>query len=408
MIKMPKEINRILQGLEQKGYEIYLSGACVRDGLLGKTANVWEFIGNAPLESIKALVPELQIINNEYAYVEIAEGELVVEFSLTENIEETLKAAVFTIDSIADNPNRTLIDLYGGKNDITKKLVRTIGEPKHHFERNPLLILKCIALAAELDFDIEMGTYEAMTESVSKLTESNIKEIRDVFGEILTAQHGAKGLRMAMAIGILPYVLGDDCFPPRNKNEASDFQTLMENLDCSKFELVYRYALVFLCFEKNRAINSIQRLQFDPEMEEGLIMLQNLIPELYFVVQPFDFKKFLGKYGLETYEFAENVTKQQRKIYDYPENRILSRFYMLQEFNKVKMPIYVNDLVIKEEDLKEVGIIDSVEAEEMLKMLLDMVHAYPRRNQKKILLKKAKEYKKNPIKRMLRGVQWMK
>lgn len=405
---MPKEINRILQGLDQKGYEIYLSGTCVREGLLGKESNSWEFIGNAPFDSIRELVPELKIVREDYAYAEIAEGDLLVEFSVTDNVEETLKEAVFTIESIADNPNRRLLDLYDGKNDVTKRLVRTIGEPKNYFQREPLLILKGIALAAESDFDIEMDTYEAMTQSVSKLAESNLEDIGDAFGEIITAQHAAKGLRMSMAIGILPYVLGENCFPPKNRNELSDFQTLMENFDRVRFELVYRYAIIFLCFEKKRAIESIQRLKFDAEMEEKLILAQKLIPELYFVVQPFGFKKFLAKYGLEIYEFAENVTKQQRKVYDHPENRILSRYYMLQEFQKVKMPVFVEDLVIKLEDLKEIGIAEEGEAKEMLKMLLDMVHAYPRKNEKKILLKKAKEFKKNPIKRMLRGIHWIK
>ncbi|MEA4986674.1 MAG: hypothetical protein VB095_01310 [Anaerovorax sp.] len=408
MIKMPKEINRILQSLDQKGYEIYLTGACVREGLLGKNSNSWDLIGNAPLDEIKELVPELEIVSEDYGYAEISEGELLVEFSVTDNVEEALKEAVYTIESIADNPNRTLLDLYGGKNDVSKKLVRTNGEPKPYFERDPLLILKGIALAAEADFDIEMDTFEAMTQCVSGLKDSRMEDIRDAFGKIITAQYAAKGLRMAMAIGIMPYVLGENCFPPKSRNEANDFQILMENYDCCRFELEYRYALLFLCFEKKRALEAIHRLKFDSEMEEKMILVQNLVPELYFVVQPFAFKKFLGKHGFETYEYAENVTKQQRKVYNHAENRVLSRFYMLQEFEKIKMPVYVDDLVIKVEDLKEVGITDEEEAKEMLKMLLDMVHAYPRKNERKILLKKAKEFKKNPIKRMLRGVQWMK
>jgi len=408
MIKMPKEVNRILQSLDQKGHEIYLTGACVREGLLGKESNSWDLIGNAPIESIQQVVPELVIVSEEYGYAELSEGELLIEFSVTERIPEALKKTVFTIESIADNPNRKLLDLYDGRTDVTKRLVRTIGDPKLHFDKNPLLILKGIVLAAETDFDVEMDTFEAMREKVSKLRESKMEDIRDAFAEIITARYAAKGLRMAMAIGSMPYVLGENCFPPKSKNEAADFQILMENFDRCRSELEYRYALIFLCFEKKRAIEAIQRLNFEPEMEEKMILAQNLVPELYFIVQPFPFKKFLGKYGFEVYEYAENVTKQQRKVYDHAENRILSRYYMLQDFEKVNMPIYVDDLALTLEDLTQIGIEEEEEAKEMLKMLLDMVHAYPRRNEKKILLKKAKEFKKNPVKRMLRGVQWMK
>ncbi len=408
MVKMPKEINRILQSLDHNGYEIYLTGGGVRESLLGKESNSWEFIGDAPLDAIQKTVPELVVVNKTYGYASLLEGELLAEFSVTDSVPEALKKAVFTIESIADNPNRALLDLYDGKKDISRRLIRTIGAAELHFEQNPLLILKGIALAADADFDIELETFEAMGKNAFRLEESRIEDIRDAFGEIITGQNAAKGLRMAMAAGILPYILGADCFPPKTKNEIADFEILMESLDKCRPEPEYRYALLFLCFEKKRALEAIEHLQFDIEMNEKMKLSQELVSELYFIVQPFPFKKFLGKYGFETYEYVENVAKQQRKVYEHPENRVLSRYYMLQDFEKMKMPVYVRDLALKAEDLAQIGITEEEEAQEMLRMLLDMVHAYPKRNEKKLLMKKAEEFKKNPIKRMFRGVQWMK
>lgn len=63
---------------------------------------------------------------------------------------------------MAYNPIEGIIDLYGGQEDIQKKVLRCVGHPEDRFNEDALRMLRAIRFSAKLDFDIEMATYEAM------------------------------------------------------------------------------------------------------------------------------------------------------------------------------------------------------------------------------------------------------
>ncbi len=54
MLVIPGEVRYLLSRLEQKGYEGYLVGGCVRDALLGLTPKDWDLCTSARPEEVKA------------------------------------------------------------------------------------------------------------------------------------------------------------------------------------------------------------------------------------------------------------------------------------------------------------------------------------------------------------------
>ncbi len=84
------------------------------------------------------------------------------EVVFTRSLDEDLLRRDFTINAMAYNPIEGIIDLYGGQEDIQKKVLRCVGHPEDRFNEDALRMLRAIRFSAKLDFDIEMATYEAM------------------------------------------------------------------------------------------------------------------------------------------------------------------------------------------------------------------------------------------------------
>jgi hypothetical protein len=134
---------------------------------------------------------------------------------------------------------------------------------------------------------------------------------------------------------------------------------------------------------------------------------QNLMMDLHFAVDKYSLKRFIYLNGQDVYDFLNSLSKQQREVYETPGFRIESRYYILDEINKNREPIYVEDLAIDGNDLIEAGIVEGEKVGEMLKMLVDVVHRFPGLNTKPKLLKKAKALK-NPIRAKFRNFYFVK
>ncbi|WP_130861877.1 hypothetical protein [Bacilliculturomica massiliensis] len=278
---------------------------------------------------------------------------------------------------------------------------------REKFKDDPGMIIREIALAAERDQDMDQETMEAVKETVGELSRLSAAEIRDLFETVLTAKSPARGLRLAAAAGVMPFVLGEECYPPQSRHEIDSFQTLVENYDRVRPEAEYRWALLFLCFDDKRAEQAVSRLHFDQDRHFKFTSALRKTQELYFIVRPFDFKKFLYVNGRENYEYWENVTKQQCKVYDHPDNRIMSRYYMLKEFAEYKMAVWPEDLAVDRDDLLAAGIPEK-KADYILEKLLYMVHYKPRLNTRKDLLSAAKRAAANPFSKYLRDVHFFR
>ena len=89
--------------------------------------------------------------------------------------------------------------------------------------------------------------------------------------------------------------------------------------------------------------------------------------------------------------------------------KIESRNYMMKEIRNNKEPVFVEDLVIDANDILEAGIVDSAErAEELLDLVIAVVHSNPKNNQRDVLLKMAKKYSRNKIAAKTRYVRWIR
>jgi tRNA nucleotidyltransferase (CCA-adding enzyme) len=213
-ITMPEGARAIIKHLNDAGYEAYIVGGCVRDALLHKAPGDWDICTSArPADMVKVfsnkrIIPTgiehgtLTILEEDGAYEVTAfriDGEYTdhrrpdrVEF--TSDLRLDLSRRDFTINAMAYHPDKGLIDLFGGMDDLRSRIVRTVGNPRHRFDEDGLRVLRMVRFATVLDFEYEPATYAAAKERAPLLKYISRERIRTELDKILVAPHVARGL----------------------------------------------------------------------------------------------------------------------------------------------------------------------------------------------------------------------
>ncbi len=178
-LSIPKEVTHVTQKLEKAGFEAFLVGGCVRDLILGREPKDWDVTTNAKPDEIIALfdktfyendfgtvgVVNEQTENETLKVIEVTPYRIEGDYSdnrhpdtvtFSQKIEDDLKRRDFTINSLAYSvSHETIIDLFGGEQDIKDKLMQTVGEPTDRFTEDGLRILRAVRLSCQLSFEIE-------------------------------------------------------------------------------------------------------------------------------------------------------------------------------------------------------------------------------------------------------------
>jgi len=239
---IPPIIANIAETINKAGFEAYFVGGCVRDLVLNVKPKDWDITTNAKPEEIQKLFPR-SVYENKYGTVGVINDNVddetlkVVEVtpyrlesgysdkrrpdtvSFTSNINEDLKRRDFTINAMAlkikdekrkmkkGEEDYELIDLFGGREDLEKKIIRTVGNPDDRFNEDALRILRAIRLAAELAFDVSHETKEAIKKHAGHLQEIAQERIHDEFVKIIMSGKPRKGIELMNELGVLKYIL---------------------------------------------------------------------------------------------------------------------------------------------------------------------------------------------------------
>lgn len=100
----------------------------------------------------------------------------------------------FTINGMFYDPiAKKLIDYVGGRADLKKRLVRTIGEPQKRFSEDFLRMLRAIRFSTQLRFDIEGGTWAAICNNAEKIKKISAERIAAELENILTDPNRSDG-----------------------------------------------------------------------------------------------------------------------------------------------------------------------------------------------------------------------
>lgn len=223
-IQMPEAANYIIQTLMAHGYEAYIVGGCVRDSVLGRTPQDWDITTSATPEQTKALFRRTIDTGIEHGTVTIMMDHVGYEVTtyrvdgkyedhrrpkevtFTASLLEDLKRRDFTINAMAYNEQEGLVDIFGGAEDLRLGIIRCVGVPQERFDEDALRILRAVRFAAQLDFEIEAKTRQAIREKAEFLRDISAERIQVELTKLITSDHPERIID-AYELGITAIVL---------------------------------------------------------------------------------------------------------------------------------------------------------------------------------------------------------
>ena len=199
-------------------------GGCIRDSLLGRTPDDWDITTSARPEETKALFEKtidtgiqhgtVTVMRHGRGYEvttyrvdgEYEDGRHPKEVTFTASLEEDLKRRDFTVNAMAYNEEDGLVDLFGGRQDLERKIIRCVGEANERFEEDALRIMRAVRFSAQLGFTIEERTKEAIRGHADRLRQVSAERIQVELTKLVTSPN-PDFLRIAWETGITAVVL---------------------------------------------------------------------------------------------------------------------------------------------------------------------------------------------------------
>jgi len=280
--RIPKKVSQVTQTLENKGFEAYLIGGCVRDLLLGIKPKDWDITTNARPEEIISAFPATFYENNfgtvgivndtndeTTKVVEVTPYRLEAKYSnsrhpdavtFSKKLDDDLKRRDFTINAIAlkvglkdkDHYKGQIIDPYKGQADIKDKVVRSVGNPGERFSEDALRLMRAVRISTELGFTINTETKSAIKAASYNLQKISKERVRDEFVRILMSSAPRYGICLLHELGLLTFtvpVLEKAIGVEQNKAHSYDvFEHTVRALDHGakkNFPLEVRLAVLF-------------------------------------------------------------------------------------------------------------------------------------------------------------------
>ena len=193
---------KILKRLNNLGYQAYIVGGFPRDLLLNIESNDIDICTSATTDEIKKLFDVVQD-NSRFGSLKIKQDNHIYEIttlridleyngrypkiSYTNSLKEDLKRRDFTINTICIDKDKNIIDYLNGRNDINKKIIKSVGNSDKKIKEDPIRILRAIRLSGKLNFDLEDNLknsiikYSYLLKDISK---NNKKKEIDKMNEI--------------------------------------------------------------------------------------------------------------------------------------------------------------------------------------------------------------------------------
>lgn len=207
VINLPEKVKYIIGRITEAGYEAYAVGGCIRDSILGREPNDWDITTSARPEQVKALFQrtiDTGIAHGTVTVMLEKEGFEVTTYRIdgeyedhrhpkevvfTSQLVEDLRRRDFTINAMAYNETEGLVDAFHGLEDIERKVIRCVGCARDRFTEDALRILRAIRFSAQLGYDIEEETAQAIRELAPSLFTISAERIQTELVKLLVSPH---------------------------------------------------------------------------------------------------------------------------------------------------------------------------------------------------------------------------
>jgi len=215
----------IVRQLKREGFEAYFVGGCVRDFIRRVTPDDYDIVTSAHPEQVMAIFPRTVAVGAKFGVVaviieshpyEVAtfrsddayiDGRRPSRVNFSNSREDVFRRD-FTVNGLLMNPETgEVIDYVCGRDDIEKKIIRTIGEPDKRFNEDYLRMLRAIRFAANLNYEIDPATKDAIAKNAAKIKQISAERLQEELNKILTRTGTRRGFELMTGTELLREIL---------------------------------------------------------------------------------------------------------------------------------------------------------------------------------------------------------
>lgn len=389
-MNIPKDVKYIIDKLNANNYQAYVVGGCVRDSLMGKTPTDYDITTNATPEQITNIFLKtvktgvkfgtvtVVIDGKNYEVTTFRVDGLYENFrkpinvNFSNNLLDDLSRRDFTINAIAYHPNTGYIDPFSGMSHIKNKIVQAVGNPNIRFNEDALRMLRCIRFASKLGFNTERGTVAAISINAHLMSNISKERIRDELIKMLLVDN----------LDNLNILNNTHVF----KNVHTDlYKYFQENLirklsiiKHTKKDAITRLSILF-----DECSNPKDILKFLKLSNDQITQITRLIQA---IKQPL----YADSYCIKS-RILQIMPQGVIRLIDVKQAQGEQTTQIKTLYDKIienNEPIYLNQLAINGEILKEYGIAQGKEMGIVLKYLHKCILKEPHLNNKIDLIKK--------------------
>ena len=435
-IRIPAGAEQILHRLEEKGFEAYVVGGCVRDSLLGREPHDWDITTSATPQQVKQIFPRTVDTGLKHGTVTVLldrepyevttyridgdylDGRHPSGVTFTRNLREDLQRRDFTINAMAYSDSRGLQDCFGGLADLEKGLIRAVGDPEKRFGEDALRIMRAVRFAAQLGYAVEEETLRAMKALAPTLSRISAERIAAELEKLLVSPH-PEMIRMAWESGITAVVLPefDRCMETTQNNPHHCYSVgehTIHSLMEARRDRILRLAMLLHDFgkpackttddkgidhfyghpEKSAALANqiLRRLKYDNDTRRAVVRLVRFHDRKVRLTKP-GVRKAVMEIGEDLFPlflevkdadlYAQSLYQRQEKVEEMAEIRRL--YAQILEAGDC---LSLRDLAVSGDDLIAAGMQPGKELGRVLQDMLRDVVDVPAHNDRDYLLQR--------------------
>lgn len=288
---LPAPVIYVMEKLESAGYTAYAVGGCVRDHLMGRVPGDYDVTTSAKPEEMLEVFSLDRVVETglKHGTVTIVKDGMNVEtttyridgtyddgrhpdsVTFTDRLDDDLCRRDFTINAMAYNPVRGIVDLWNGREDLEKRSIRCVGCAKERFSEDGLRILRALRFASVLDFTPDEECAEGVRDLKHLLDKISRERIYVELTKLLNGVGAARILRE------FPEIIAH-ALPHLEENgvvSAAEFIEVDEVLVKSGYpkDPGLRYALLFASLDEKQAADAMNSLKPSRDEKNAVMTL---------------------------------------------------------------------------------------------------------------------------------------
>ena len=222
---------KVVNRLNNQGYEAYLVGGCVRDLYLDLQPKDFDVVTSATPEQVRKLFRNSRLIGRRFKLVHVLFGREMIEVAtfranhqehhekdkshhsdsgrilrdnVYANMDDDAIRRDFTVNALYySSEDFSVVDFCNGVEDINNRTLRLIGDPATRYHEDPVRILRAIRFMAKLDFQLDPQTEEPIRELTHLLNDVPSARLFDEVLKLLQSGQGVKTFKLLREYQVL-------------------------------------------------------------------------------------------------------------------------------------------------------------------------------------------------------------